>query len=628
MRKKIMALAIALSCVASTLGSSVSTKAAAIHETELEEYIMEEMASANILGMGISIVSADKELYCAAYGAAKETEADYVLGSISKSFTAAGIMRMVEDGDLTLEDTVSDYLPEYKEAADITIQELLNHTSGITAEQRMSDLQVTGERGKFQYANANYNLLGEIMEEISGMHYEEYISDNILDPLEMTSTYSMRTGSDLSGELLAGYRSYFGFPVASKYEYDAEDDWIQIPSGYMISDIKDMGSYLQMYLNGGGEVLSKESIDAMLYNGVDTSSDNEIAEELFDGSATYAMGWLEKEVHGHKILYHAGNVENFMTMMVLIPEKEIGITMMFNSMDYLVGRELVQKLQEGIISIELGETPGKTESNTYLMQHGVIDVVMLLAVLAAWMPVFLMGVWSRRRRNRLLSVPGLSADVVINLVLPTVLLWYMPNIAPAFMLKRFVPDLYYVIWAVIISLYLGAVIKLITGIVLAILGPKEETGEESEETEKKESKSADKEDKKEAVKEETVEQKEDKVEEEKSADKAEITVEEAAVAEEDKKEAAESEEKVFEEKEETVEKEAAVAEENKEEAAVEAKEKAAEENASATEENTAEEKTDVEEFVEKPSAKKEATTNQKNSNQKKSQKKNRKGKKK
>ena len=610
MRKKLMALTLALTCMISTLGSSISTKATAIHETELEEYIMEEMASANILGMGISIVSADKELYCAAYGAAKDTEADYVLGSISKSFTAAGIMRMVEDGDLSLKDTVSDYLPEYKAAGDITIQELLNHTSGISAEQRMSDLKVTGKRGEFQYANANYNLLGEIIEEISGMNYEEYISDNILDPLEMTSTYSMRTGSDLSEGLLAGYKSYFGFPFASKYEYDVEDDWMQIPSAYLISDIKDMGSYLQMYLNGGADVLSKESIDAMLYNGVDTSSDNEIAEELFDGSAKYAMGWMEKEVNGTKILFHAGNVENFMTMMVLIPEKELGITMMFNSMDYLVAKELMENLQEGIVSIELEETPLKTDSNTFLVQHGVIDALMLLAVLAAWMPIFLMGVWSKKRRNRLLSVPGLIADVIINIVLPTLILCYLPNIAPTFMLKRFVPDLYYVIWAVILSLYLGAVIKLITGIVLAILGPKKEAEEISEaEVKTEEAVLTEK-----VVEKETVEKQEEKVSEEETVKKQEEKVSEEETVE--KQEEKVSEEETVEKQEEKASEEETV--EKQEEQKTDSKQEAA----------VTEEKADVAEFVEKPSVKKEAAKNQKKGNQKKSQKKHRKGKKK
>lgn len=485
MKKKIMALMLVAACMLSTLCGSLAAQAEVIHETTLEDYIMQEMSSANILGMGISIVSAEKELYCAAYGAAGKTSADYVLGNVSKSFTAAGIMRLAEDGDLALTDTVSKYLPQYTGVADVTIQELLNHTGGITTEQTMSDLSVTGKKGEFQYANANYNLLGEVIEEVSGMSYEEYISDNILDPLGMESTYSMRTGSDLSEELLTGYQSYFGFPYSVKHKYDAEDDWMQVPSAYMISDIKDMGKYLQMYLQDGGDVLSKESVEAMLYNGVDTSTDKKAASDMFGGNAKYGMGWMEKEVNGKKLLYHSGKVENFATMMVLLPEQDLGIMMMFNSMDYLVGQKLIETVEEGIVSIEMGETPAKTDGKTYLLKHGLYDILMILAVIAAWMPIFLMGVWSRKRRNQLLYIPGLVVDIVVQLVLPSVILLVWTKALPVYMIKRFIPDLYYVVWAVILSLYMGGIVKLITGLVLMVLGSKEEPLKEQE-TEKEE----------------------------------------------------------------------------------------------------------------------------------------------
>lgn len=489
MRKKMMAVMTALFCAVSIFCTSIETKADSIGENELESYIMEEMSSANILGMGISIVSSEKELYCAAYGAAQQPESDYVLGSLSKSFTAAAIMRMKEDGDLSLEDTVSDYLTGYIAVSDVTIQELLNQTSGIAASERMSDLQGKGKRGHFEYANANYNLLGEIIESVSGLSYEEYVSDNILDPLEMTSTYSLRTGADLSEELLSGYQNYFGFPFASRYQYDKDDDWIQVPSGYMISDAKDMGRYLQMYLNHGGDVLSAESVDTMLYKGVDTSSDTSVSDDLFGGTAKYGMGWVEKEVDGQSLLYHAGKTENFTTMMVLLPEQDLGIVMLFNSMDFLVGQKLIETLEEGIVSLEMGQTPDKIDSKTYMLQHGLIDVLLLFFIILAWMPIFLMGVWSKRRREKMICMPGLIIDAFIHIVLPTALLLILPNVVPVFMVKRFVPDVYYVVCGVIASLYFGAVVKLIAGVVIALRGKKKQKGTEIEtvkEPEKKE----------------------------------------------------------------------------------------------------------------------------------------------
>lgn len=553
MRRKVTAMLVVLLSITSILCTSIAAQAEVIHETDLEDYILSEMSSAHVLGMGISIVSAEKELYCAAYGMAQKTEADYVLGSLSKSLTAAGIMRMVEDSDISLEDTVSDYLSDYDAIGDVTIQELLNQTSGITYEQTMSDMKADGTRGEFEDSNANYNLLGEIIESVSGMAYEEYISDNILDSLEMSSTYSMRHDSQLGEGLLTGYRNYFGFPFASKHDYTEDDDWMQVPSAYMISDAKDMGKYLQMYLQDGGDVLSADSVDSMLYGGVEIPADASISEDMFGGSAKYGMGWIEKEVDGETLLYLSGEVENYTATMVLIPDQDIGIVMLFNSMDSLVGKKLMEKLEEGIVSIELGKTPEKIDSNWYYMKHGIIDVIMILVIIAAWMPIFLMSVWCRKRREKLLNIPGIIVDVVVNLILPTVLLFLLPHIMPTIIAKRFVPDLYYVACGVIATLYLGALVKVIAGIVLTVMGPKEddETVEasDSEETkdlkEEKDSKSEDIVDKTEEGS-KTEESETDKTEEEAESEESKTDkAEEEAESDEsktDKAEGAESDE--------------------------------------------------------------------------------------
>jgi len=483
MKRKVMAGLIAFICTISILCAGVVGKADSIREKELEDYIIKEMSNAHIPGMGISIVSSEKELYCAAYGAAQETESDYVLASLSKSFTAAAIMHLQEEEELSLEDTVSDYLTGYDAVSDVTILELLHQTSGISAEERMSDLQAKGERGVFEYANANYNLLGEIVEAASGLSYEEYVSDNILDPLEMTSTYSMRTGADLSEKLLPGYQNLFGFPFSLKHQYDKNDDWIQAPSGYMISDAKDMGRYLRMYLNKGGDILSDESVDRMFSERVDMSSDRSVEDKFFEGTAEYGMGWMAKQVDGQDIFYHTGKAEGFTTMMVLLPEQNLGITMLFNSMDFLVGQNLVEQLEAGIVSLEMGKTPGQIDGNAYLLQHGMLDAGMLFLIILSWMPIFLMGIWWKKRCKNVLCPLGLTVDIVIHIVLPTVFVIVLPNIVPAFMVKRFVPDVYYVLCAVIVSLYFGAVVKFLAGLVLVL---KKKKGNLLKEEDKKE----------------------------------------------------------------------------------------------------------------------------------------------
>lgn len=488
MKKKIRNLMIVVCSLAAVLCTGIlpaaNVQAAQIQEKELEEYIMDGIAKAHIPGMSISIVNEEKELYCASFGVSNGTSSDYVLGSVSKSFTAAAIMRMVEDSELRLEDTVSNYLPQYKEIAEVTIGELLHQTSGIAWDETMDDLKVTDCKGSFRYSNCNYNVLGEIIEVVSGMSYEEYVSDNILDPLEMTSTYSLRENNSDSNELVTGYQNYFGFPFVSPMEYDEDENWSQPAAGYMISDVKDMAKYLQMYLNNGDKVLGKESVEHMLKDTVDASTDSTIAEDMFAKNTRYGMGWVEQEAYGEKIYYHTGKVESYSAIMAILPKQKLGITMLFNSMDFLVGDKILSDFAKGVISMQMGQEPVKLNANTYFVNHAIIDGVLLAFLLLAWIPIFTMSVWMRRRKKKVFWI-GIVFDVLLHVALPTVVLLVMPMMFKWFIIRRFVPDIFYSIVVIVASFYLGGVIKLIAGTYLLLTRKKrKEEGTEAEESRK------------------------------------------------------------------------------------------------------------------------------------------------
>lgn len=129
-----------------------------------------------------------------------------------------------------------------------------------------------------------------------------------------------------------------------------------------------------------------------------------------------------------------------MTMMALIPDKKIGFVMLFNGGDYLVGKQLMEKICVGVTDILLGEKAANIPSNSYLLQHGLIDLLLLIILVGCSLPIFMTGIW-RKRAAAGFHAARLVKDIFIQIVLPTaVLVVVQKEIFPWKLLYRIVPD--------------------------------------------------------------------------------------------------------------------------------------------------------------------------------------------
>jgi len=219
MRRRIIIMGMALLCTFSLFMGMIAnakTKTSGVHQNQLEEYILKEMPEAHVPGMTISIVNDNRELYCAAYGTVQKTETDFTMGALSQTITAAAILHLQEEDELKLDDTVGDYLTDYHSAEAVTIEQLLTHTSGLSKDSDLSDIKLNDEWGDYAYADVNYMLLGKIIESVTNMTYEEYVSDNIFDVLDMNSTFSLSNSKEFSENIVTGYQTYFGFHVPKR----------------------------------------------------------------------------------------------------------------------------------------------------------------------------------------------------------------------------------------------------------------------------------------------------------------------------------------------------------------------------------------------------------------------------
>ena len=180
------------------------------------------------------------------------------------------------------------------------------------------------------------------------------------------------------------------------------------------------------------------------------------------------MGWISTKVEGTQIYYQMSCLADTMAYMLLVPEKNAGIVMMLNTADYMVGRKLIRSICAGVTQILLDQKPGQIKKGIYFQQHGIIDLVLLILLIAAWMPILLIGVWGKRISTRF-SLLRLLKDVVLHIGLPTAMLYGLPKyFGPWGVWKEYTPDLVYVTWGVIATLYLGAVVKLLQFIIVMI----------------------------------------------------------------------------------------------------------------------------------------------------------------
>lgn len=191
--------------------------------TELTVSLNNIIDSGNI--SGTLVVATDHEIIYAAgvgaydiYGNLVSMDTTYGIGSINKTFTSACIMQLVEQGKVSLDDTIDKYFPDYKHGSEITVYDLLHMCSGLkgiglskgpetTREDRFNMVR-TGEYyddyffynciypsdldfepgSEMKYCNTNYFLLANIIEKVSGQTYAEYVTANILDPLDLDRT--------------------------------------------------------------------------------------------------------------------------------------------------------------------------------------------------------------------------------------------------------------------------------------------------------------------------------------------------------------------------------------------------------------------------------------------------------
>ena len=383
----------------------------------IDEYIEEQRRRLHIPGISLVIVEGDKIVHYRGFGQARPggeaptPQTPFFIGSVTKSITALAIMQLVEAGKVELDAPVQRYLPWFRVAdressAQMTVRQLLNHTSGLSMVQgqtiltdfdddpdaterqlrALATLKLAHPVGaKFAYNNTNYNILGLIIEAASGETYADYIQNHIFNPLGMSHSYTSQSAAQQNG-LAIGYRYWFGYPFP---EPDIPIPSGSLPSGQLISCAEDMGHYLIAQLNGGqygeAQILSSSGI-AEMHRG--TAEIIEMGLRL----GSYAMGWENQMSGKSTIVWHSGIVPNFGSCAALVPEQKRGLALLFN-VNHAMIKLTFDEFGFGAAQRLAGETPSKTRLDwaPWLMRGmalipilQVVDVVTTLRRVNRW----------------------------------------------------------------------------------------------------------------------------------------------------------------------------------------------------------------------------------------------------
>jgi CubicO group peptidase (beta-lactamase class C family) len=437
-------VAVACGIASAVLGSTVAAAEDGPDLAAIDRYVRSEMDAQRIPGLALGIVHGDRLVHVQGFGQADRSgqqvtpETPFLIGSVTKSFTALAIMQLSEAGRVQLDAPVQRYLPWWRVAdpdasTQITVRHLVYQVSGLSKatgnayatsrdtrdsalEDRvraLRDAELTEPVGAtWQYSNANYWTLGMIVQAVSGQSYETYIQQHIFDPLQMRNSYTSRTAAVQHG-LPTGHRYWYGFPVASELPFDRGG----LGSAGLSSSAQDMTRYLGLYLNEGRHgttaLVSPAGAAELQRAGVPTGLDG----------VSYAMGWDVGPVRGIPTISHDGSGFDSHANVVLVPDRGWGVVVMENgenSPDEFFGSRRMTGIAYGVAGLLIGEERPSTSSSLSLwVVYGVVLGILVIQVAGMIRSVRTIRRWRTAPSRR----PTGALRIALRVGLPLLVSW-------------------------------------------------------------------------------------------------------------------------------------------------------------------------------------------------------------
>lgn len=353
-----MARKIVILCLSLFVATGVAAQA---NLKKLDEYYAKALTDWGVPGMSIAIVKDGEIIFSKGYGVkekGKTGKADahtlYAIASNTKAFTSAAIAQLVDKGQLSWDDKVKTFVPYFAlydpwVSHETTVRDLLSHRVGLrtfsgdllwyrstlTAEEIIKRLRhlpaAYSFRSGYGYSNVMYLTAGEVLEEISGKSWSEYIRDHFFQPLGMARSTTTITELQKLGNFATPHKLVDGEHQPMPWE-----DWEEVAAmGGIISSVTDMAQWMMFNLNHGiwkGDTLLSKKSRNVLWTPHNVFEVDHTQKEKVTQTRGYALGWAVSDYRGRYRVGHTGGYSGMLSAVTLIPDENLGVVVLTNGL--------------------------------------------------------------------------------------------------------------------------------------------------------------------------------------------------------------------------------------------------------------------------------------------------------
>jgi len=347
-----------------------------------DDYVNKAIKDWEVPGVAIAVVKDDKIVFAKGYGVRELGKSDavtantiFAIGSSSKAFTAAALAMLADEGKIKWDDPATKYLPDFQlydpyASREVTVGDLLSHRVGLergdrlwyaTALDRNEVLRrvrflkpSSSFRSKFGYQNIMYLAAGQIVPQVAGKSWDDFLRERIFVPLGMNSTNTTITTFKDVKDLAAPHARINDKVKPVSYRLIDNIG----PAGSINSNASDMAQWIRLNLNSG-KFQDKQIVTAASIKKMQAPHTIIPLEGLYASIypeahfLNYGLGWFLSDYRGRKMVEHGGAIDGMRAAVSMIPEEKIGVVVLGN----MNGSILPQMLANRVFDMYLA--PGK-----------------------------------------------------------------------------------------------------------------------------------------------------------------------------------------------------------------------------------------------------------------------------